>query len=275
MASSNEYGIWLKKPDAMIVAVAVRSFLSKERRRVEWEDLLHEGRVAEFLTDEELEASEVTEMPEGYVTKQFWAIRKVQDQLLIEHGARPRWSYQKKIDFTAVRGDDPASEEKERALFALLHSRREEDPLDALIRKEEEERREGMFEMAQMVILDNPRSPEQGEKDLALFDVVREGASIEEVAERTGLKRESVSDALGRIIDRLREHFGVDLSLPWGIYKTPKMEAPSSRRTKKNSAAQKEYQRSYYERNRDKLRAHARDRQRTRRAAEKLQSCPA
>lgn len=199
------YGVRLTNPEGFILAVIIHFFIPLSRRKVDWENLLHEARVALFEEDLFLGES-IPETTSGY----WWRVARAVGRLLWEDYridvsdmfiGRPRPFHEHD-----AQPDDPD-------LLAEYLEKQRVEPVPEIADAQSKDWFEHYMALAEGVLLDN-EDAQQGERDLAVFELWVNGYSPKEIAERheiTWLSYEQSVDAvLRRIIDKLWDFFGVD-----------------------------------------------------------------
>jgi len=197
------YGIRLVNPEAFIWAV-IRHFFSPISGNVDWQNIVHEARVALFEYDLKL-GETIPESTSGY----WWRVAAAVGVLLWEdyHIGNMFMSRMRKrpLSLHEASEDDP-----ETAAIYMEKQRTEPDPATEVEAKEWFDHYMGL---AEGVLLDN-EDAQQGERDFQLFELWVEGYSPKEIAERPEItwlrNRDSVDAALRRIIHRLWQFFGVN-----------------------------------------------------------------
>jgi len=252
------YGVRLTNPEGYIRAVIAHFFSPIPKGMVDWENLLHEARVALFEEDLFLGES-IPETTSGY----WWRVARAVGRLLWEEYridvsemfiGRPRPF--SKYD---AQPDDPE------LLAAYLEKQRAE-PVPEVADAQTKDWFEHYMSLAEGVILDND-DVVQGERDLTVFELWVNGYSPKEIAERmesTWAPTESmVQYAIRRIIQKLWEFFGVN---PEKFTTDPKLGTASE----EGKGQQRRFEKWYADPgNRKRHRAKARERQRQKRSEAK------
>ncbi len=255
------YGLHVANPEAFIRAVIKHFFSPLPRQTVDWDNVVHEARVALFEQDLRLDGA-IPENTSGY----WWRAGAAVGAMLYEDYNIDNMFVRRRRPFSlyATSPDDPAT-----AMAYALKQECEEDPTDTT---EAREWFEHYMSLAEGVLLDHKDST-QGERDLAVFELWVNGHSPLEIANRDEINwlknRESVDAALRRIISRLWEAFGVDPEthvMTVGEYSS----TPERTRTGTSSDPKKTFQNWYANpENRERHRQKARERMRRLRAEAK------
>lgn len=253
------FGIRLVNPEAFIRAVIKHFFSPVPIGLVDWENLIHEARVALFEQDLKL-GETIPEHTSGY----WWKVAAAVGRLLSEdYGIDNMFSTRRRpFSFHQADKDDP-----ETAAMYLEKQRTEPDPATEV---ENQEWFEHYLGLAEGVILDT-EDAQQGERDLVIFELWVNGYSPKEIAENPEVdwlkNRSSVDKALRRIINRLWEFFDVN---PEEHLMQVGDHSSMPDREGTGSSAKKNFQDWYANpENRERHREKSRERMRRKRAAEK------
>lgn len=200
------YGQYLNNPEAFIRRVIKHFFKDFIDRPVDWQNILHEARVALFARDIALQ-EQGGAIPA--TTSHYWwrAAEALGDLLYEDYGiASPLLRFRRKpFNLSDVSGDDP-----ETAAIYFEKQRTEGDPVETV---EVQEWVEHYSALIEGILLDNDDAT-QGERDWHIFELWVNGYSPLEIAQREDVSwlqdRQSVDKALRRIIGRLWEYFEVD-----------------------------------------------------------------
>ncbi len=247
------YGVRLVNPEGFIRA-AIKHFFSPVSKDVDWENILHEARVALFEEDLK-QGNNISETTGGY----WWRVARAVGILLREdYNIQNGWCFRSCRPFGAyynpARTDQAQLEE-----VYLQRQRDEETPDDEVAVKDWFDHYSAL---AEGVLLDS-EDVEQGDRDLQIFELWVNGYSPKEIAERLEVSSpDAVDGALRRIIKKLRDFFGTD---------SDDIMLGSQSNTASTSPGQKKRFAQWYAdpENRERHRKRCRERKREQRAKQK------